>query len=96
VDKVLVWQNGVKVIRPATPDEVVSPMQCSPAQMRVALHRAGLLDQVNAIAATDPEAQIIWEYATVIQRDSPFIDALGLQHFTPEQIDALFIAAQAT
>jgi len=70
-------------------------MQCSPAQMRLALHRAGLLAQVNAIAAADPEASIVWEYATVILRDSPLIAALGQGHFTDDEIDALFLSAQA-
>lgn len=71
-------------------------MQCSPAQMRLTLYRAGLLDTVNAIAAADPEAAIVWEYATVIQRQSPFIAALKGQSFTDEAIDALFSIAMAT
>lgn len=71
-------------------------MQCSPAQMRLALHRAGLLVTVQAIADSDPEASIVWEYATVILRNSPFIAALQDQSgMTPEEIDNLFIAAMA-
>jgi hypothetical protein len=65
-------------------------MRASPAQVRRALHRMGRLAQVNAIAATNPEAQILWEYATVIERRSPFIDALGREAFTPAEIDAVF------
>jgi hypothetical protein len=68
-------------------------MQCSPMQMRLALLRAGLLSQVEAIVADDPEASIAWEYATVIERTSPFISALGSPYFTDDQIDAMFCAA---
>lgn len=69
-------------------------MRCSPAQMRLTLHRMGLLAQVQAIADADPEASIVWEYATVIERNSPLIEALGGDNgFTPEQIDDIFRAA---
>jgi len=69
-------------------------MRCSPAQMRLALLAAGLLDQVQAIADGNPEASIVWEYATVITRNSPLIASLGGDNgFTPEEIDALLIAA---
>jgi hypothetical protein len=69
-------------------------MRVSPAQMRLSLHRAGLLAQVQAIADADPEASIVWEYATVIERNSPLIEALGgANGFTPEQIDDIFRAA---
>lgn len=71
-------------------------MICSPAQMRIALHREGLLDAVKAIAASDPEAAIVWEYAAQFERVSPLIDALGGPNgFPPEKIDALFVAAMA-
>jgi hypothetical protein len=83
---------------PPTPslEDARAAMVCSPAQMRVALHRAGLLASVQAIADADAEASIIWEYATQIVRNSPLIDALGGPNgFTPEQIDDLFRAAMA-
>lgn len=70
-----------------------TPMQCSPAQMRLALHRAGLLSTVQAIADSDPEASIVWEYAVTMERQSPFIDAMKGQAFTDQQIDDLFLAA---
>ena len=69
-------------------------MTCTPAQMRLALHRLGLLAQVQGIADSDPEAGIVWEYATTIIRTSPLIAALGTD-FTPEQIDEIFRAAMA-
>ena len=70
-------------------------LQCSPAQMRLTLYRAGLLPTVQAIADSDPEASIVWEYATVIVRESPLIAALGAGHFTAAEIDDLFYAAMA-
>jgi hypothetical protein len=69
-------------------------MICTPAQMRLALHTAGLLAKVQAIADGDAEASIVWEYATQIVRTSPLIEALGTD-FTPEQIDDIFRAAMA-
>jgi hypothetical protein len=103
---VITYENGVKVIREALPDELPTPeellaaerasMICTPAQMRLALHRMGLLSQVQAIADKDPEASIVFEYATQIVRNSPLIDALGgPEGFTPEQIDDIFRAAMA-
>ena len=69
-------------------------MHCTPAQMRLTLHRMDLLTQVQAIADADPEASIVWEYATVIERTSPLIDALGGPNgFTDTQIDDIFRAA---
>ena len=69
-------------------------MRCTPAQMRLTLHRMDLLTQVQAIADADPEASIVWEYATVIERTSPLIDALGGPNgFTDTQIDDIFRAA---
>jgi len=68
-------------------------MVCSPSQMRIALHRLGLLTTVQAIADSDPEASIVWEYATQIVRGSPFISAIGSVQFTEDEIDDLFRAA---
>ena len=71
-----------------------SKMVCTPAQMRLALHRMDLLAQVQAIADADPEASIVWEYATQIIRTSPLIEALGTD-FTPEEVDDIFRVAMA-
>lgn len=71
----------------------------TPYQARVALYNAGLIPAVEALMAhpeTDPLAKIAWEYATTIERNSPFIvalaPALGL---TEQQIDDLFTTAAA-
>jgi hypothetical protein len=73
------------------------PPRVTPYQARMALLQAGLLDAVEALMAdpaTERAARIAWEYATVIERRSPFITALapGLG-LTSEQIDNLFRAA---
>ena len=73
-------------------EEQRAAMRCTPAQMRLALHRMDLLAQVQVIAGGDPEASIVWEYATQIVRTSPLIEALGTD-FTPGQIDDIFRAA---
>lgn len=64
--------------------------------MRLVLHRNGLLSKVQGIADSDPEASIVWEYATLIYRSSPFISALrGKSGLTDQQIDDLFTQAMA-
>ena len=83
-----------------TPEEILSAeraaMVCTPAQMRLALYRMDLLAMVQGIADSDPEASIVWEYASQIIRNSPLIEALGgPQGFTSEQIDDIFRAAMA-
>ena len=80
----------------AKADRARQSMQCTPAQMRLALHRAGLLATVQAIADSDPEASIVWEYATVILRESPLIPAMqGQSGLSDQEIDALFAKAMA-
>jgi hypothetical protein len=68
-------------------------------QARLALLAAGKLDQVNAAIASMSEPQrsaahIEWEYAQVVQRGSALVVGLaeGLGMY-PEQMDALFVAA---
>lgn len=81
-------------IVPPSIEEIRASMVCSPAQMRLSLLSAGLLDQVQGIADSDPAASIVWEYATRIERLSPLVDALGGPNgFSPEQIDDIFRAA---
>jgi hypothetical protein len=80
-----------------TPEEALAAeratMICTPAQMRLTLHRLGIKDDIQAIADNDPEAGIVWEYATQIYRQSPFIAALENADYTPERIDEIFRAA---
>ena len=99
-----IWQRAesgefgpvLDYVPPAPPsdDELLEAerksMVCRAAAMRLVLHRNGLLDQVQAIADSDPEASIVWEYEPVYKRNDPFVEALGVDAFTPEQIDDLF------
>lgn len=66
----------------------------SRAEGRLALHRAGLLEQAEAlIAQADIEARIWYTDAQFWERDHPVVvtmgQALGL---TPEQIDQMFLS----
>jgi len=78
------------------------PRFATARQIRLALLDAGLLDSVTTAFADLAEpmktkAQIEWEYATEIDKNSPLIQALypklGL---TEEQLDDLFVAAANT
>lgn len=73
------------------------PQQVSAMQAKVALSRAGLLPIVQTwVNGQDTETQLIWNSATIFNRNSTLIAnasaALGL---TPAQIDQLFITASA-
>ena len=66
----------------------------TPLQTKLQLHRVGLLDEVEAMAAIDVEVKLFWEYALVIERNHPILAqvATGLG-MTEEQLDELFTAA---
>jgi len=75
------------------------PLVATPRQIRLALLDAGLLDSVTTAFADLAEpmktkAQIEWEYATEIEKNSPLIQKLypklGL---TEDELDDLFVAA---
>ena len=76
------------------------PQQVTPRQARLALLQIGKLDAVSAALAAIPDpaqrtaAQIEWEYATVIERNSPLVQSLaaGL-NLTDAQLDDLFTQA---
>lgn len=100
--QVIVTRN----IEPWTPEEIAAdkkskiPRTVSMRQGRLALLAAGLLDNVETTLSelsdesSRKKAQIEWEYAQTIDRDSVWISmltsALGL---TEDQLDELFIAA---
>ena len=64
----------------------------TPRQARLILLQNGLLDDIEAIVATDRAMSIWWEYSLDIHRDNEHIinagKALGL---TEEQLDEMFI-----
>ncbi len=78
-------------------DKTVAPVSVTMAQARKALHRAGLLDKVSAgIKAMPKEAQIDWEFATRVHRDSSLVAAVGAGiGLEAADLDALFVAAVA-
>ena len=68
------------------------PQQVTMRQARLALLKAGLLDDADAaIASAGREAQLEWEYAAVVERSNPVIAIVQQQQgVTDEQIDNLF------
>ena len=68
------------------------PQQVTMRQARLELLERGLLDDVEAvITAAGREAQIQWEYASVVERSNPAIAIVQQQQgMTDAQIDDLF------
>ncbi len=93
------FREGVWVVETAVP-VVIMPTSVTPRQARLALLQIGKLDAVSAALTAIPDparrtaAQVEWEYATVIERNSPLVTSLaaGLG-LTAADIDALFEAA---
>ncbi len=94
------WLAAGNTPEPADPIVPVVPQSVTPRQARLALLQIGKLDAVSAALAAIPDpaqrtaAQIEWEYAAVIERNSPLVTSLaaGLG-LTAADIDALFEAA---
>ena len=68
------------------------PQQVTMRQARLELLKRALLDDVEAvITAAGREAQIQWEYASVVERSNPAVAAVQQQQaLTDVQIDDLF------
>jgi hypothetical protein len=74
----------------------------TPAQIRLALIENGisLATITNALNAIEDsvereKATVLWEYANVVERNNPFVNAIGtMLGKTPEEIDAIFSLAQ--
>lgn len=73
----------------------IVPQSVTPARAKIALHRAGHLEQVEAIvAAAGGEVAIWYANASAWVRTNPYVLSIGTQlNLTSEQIDALFIDA---
>lgn len=91
--------NGKPVLTDPPPAQAVVPSEITMRQCRLALHRESLLASVQpAIDALEEplrgEAQIEWDYATSVRRDSEvvFILAKGLE-IEDSRLDDLFLAA---
>ena len=67
-------------------------MACTPRQARLALASQGLYETVQTtVVAISDEARIEWEYATMVERTSPLIDAMkGSLGMSDEDLDNLF------
>jgi hypothetical protein len=87
-------RSGLELVDTGAP-AVIVPRQVTMRQARLALLDAGLLQTVkDAVAGMTEAAQIEWECAAVVDRDSGLLEsmssALGL---TDAQLDALFSQA---
>lgn len=85
-----------EVFTPPTPPVIV-PEKISARQARLLLLQQGLLDEVEAMIATQSqEVQITWQFATEFYRDNPLLNSLAdtlTPPLTSEQIDEFFILA---
>ena len=83
---------GELTIAPYVPPPAPPVTQVTMRQARLALLAADLLDDVDAmVLQADRVVKIDWEYATVVDRSSPLVIAIGSQlGLTDAEIDALF------
>lgn len=83
------------------PQVIPVPASVTPRQARLALLAQGQLAAVEAAIDELPEpdrtaARVTWDYATIIERDSPLVSMLGAAAgLTEGDIDDLFRLAQS-
>ena len=78
---------------PTTPESPRPIAPISPRQIRQALTRAGLREQVEAaVAAGDQDIKDWWEFATSFERLNPQVVAMGeALSVSPESLDQLWV-----
>ena len=96
------YQNGVEI--EIDESEVVQPglyvppplrVAVTAAQAKVALHRRGLLlDVENAVAGYPRDVQLWFSDARDWDRNNPYVQGIGAElSLTDEQVDELFVFA---
>lgn len=90
-----VWIVTETPYAPPAPLAPPVPISVTPRQAQLALHAAGLLDDVEAaVDAADRPIQIAWRAATEYRRDDPVVAALGSAiGLSAAQVDDLFRVA---
>ena len=90
-------EEGNTPLPPDPPPPPPIPTSVTMRQARLALLQLGLLDDVEAAIASIPDevqrraAQIEWEYASTVERDSQWVQNLaGALGLSGEQLDQLF------
>ena len=80
---------------PVDPEMLVAqlPLTVSPRQIRQALARAGLRQQVeDAVAAGDQDLKDWWEFSTAFERSNAQVDAMSQAlGVADEQVDQIWI-----
>ena len=89
------WLEDGGVPDPDVAPVATVPTLVTPAQAKVALYNAGMLDAVEAAIATSYRPiRIYWDSASVFDRNHPYILGIGaLLGLSDAQMDALFLAA---
>lgn len=88
--------NGVELTKDNVPFDIAEKLfnvnTLSPRQARLILLQYGLLDEVEALLATDKAMQIWWEYSLDYKRDNPILIDMATQlELTDKQLDDMFI-----
>lgn len=88
-------ENGYPILVDPPPAQPFVPQRVTMRQARLALLAAGHLDAVEAAIAQLPrEAQIEWEFASDVERQSPLVEAMReVLNLDDAQIDDLFVEA---
>lgn len=93
-----VLPEGTEIL-PADPPPVIIPASVTMRQARLALLQAGKLDAVDAAIASmtgtaGAEAQIAWEFSSMVERLQPLVLSIGAGlNMTEQEIDDLFLLA---
>lgn len=75
--------------------ERIGNLQCTKRVFALMLQQLGITyTQLKALIATNEQAQLEWDLASILVRNNPLIDSMGAElGITPQQIDILFKVA---